>query len=112
MTQKDQSFQKLYRENQARAQEQEQQQELPSRASDGDSSGTITLTDPVSEPLFPNEPQQQELGEVRFAFETDGGDLGGMPDPNQSEEENPYDSSAQVDSLRFCELADTLTPRY
>lgn len=50
-------------------------------------------------------------GEITFnphySFDTSGGDLGGLADPNQQWGDNPYDSKGE--SFKLCSLSDTLT---
>ena len=104
MKPQEKSLEELVRENRARARERERQLEAP----DGATSGTIMLTDELAgapEPLNDGA-ERHAAREALFDFEATGGDLGGVPDPNQPEGKSPYDSNP---SFRICSVADTLS---
>ena len=71
---------------------------------DDDTAGTITLREMVEEAKGNGPPS---LGNVEFAFDTAGVDLGGPADPNQTLDDDPYDEPSSEMSL--CSVADTLS---
>jgi hypothetical protein len=92
------SFEALYRANQKRAEE-EQEQHARRNADTG--SGTLMLCEPADPQRYqggdlglPDEPPPDLGSSFGTLFQKKKPDLGGLADPNQSGDANPYDTQA------------------